>query len=123
MVAIATARSSVHAQHSNDIEGDSDKANIVGWAAALEASYCHLHWWPFPEVIGGRTGYLLSDVAPLVSCLRVLILDSKRRQAMVTASLKHFSATAWSQKSKPFTESRPLAKIACHRPGKAIRIR
>ena len=37
MVAIATARSSVHDQHSNDIEGDSDKANIVGWVAALEA--------------------------------------------------------------------------------------
>ena len=37
MVTIATARSSVHDQHSNDIEGDSDKANIVGWAAALEA--------------------------------------------------------------------------------------
>jgi hypothetical protein len=38
VVAIATARSSVHDQHSNDIEGDSDKANIVGWADPSDAT-------------------------------------------------------------------------------------
>ena len=35
---------------------------------------------------------ILSDVAPLASCLRVLILDSKRRQAMVTASRERASS-------------------------------
>jgi glycosyltransferase involved in cell wall biosynthesis len=51
-----------------------------------------------PELIeDGRTGYLVppSDVAALAKCLRLLVLDPKRRQAMGAAgrqrALEHFS--------------------------------
>lgn len=51
-----------------------------------------------PELVeDGRTGYLVppSDIAALVRCLRILILDSKRRQEMGAAAraraFEHFS--------------------------------
>ena len=44
---------------------------------------------------------ILSDVAPLASCLRVLILDSKRRQAIGTASRERASSIFRQATQKP----------------------